>query len=235
MTSMSHDAAVAAIGAQLIEAGTRALAAGASTVPTVTALPPAGAEEVSAQAAAAFAAEAETTLAVNTAAQQELMRAGAALMQIASMYEQADVAAAGTLVTSGNQFTTEAFAAVSHTGAGLAEAEVAPAPLLGAGAAAPAPAAPTSAITNLIQGATAVGAGASVSLPAAVGAASTAASVVSAPLGSISSFASMGGAAGSGAAAVPASLAGDEQGTGQDPQGADGQKTEGQQPGEQLL
>ena len=49
MTPMSHDPAAAVIGAQTIEIGARALAASASAAPSVTALAPAGAEEVSAQ------------------------------------------------------------------------------------------------------------------------------------------------------------------------------------------
>ena len=97
MTSMSHDPAAAVIGAQTIEIGARALAASATAAQSVTALAPAGAEEVSAQAAAAFAAEAAAVLAAHTAAQDELMRAGAALIDIARMYEQVDVEAGQAL------------------------------------------------------------------------------------------------------------------------------------------
>lgn len=214
MTSMSHDAAVAGIGAQLTEVGTRALAAGASTVPAVTALAPAGAEEVSAQAAAAFAAEAEAMLTLNTAAQEELMRAGAALVEIARIYEQADVEAAGSMVAGGNEFTSQAFAATAGVGAGLARADALPGAL---GAAARTPL-----MTNLIEGVTA--ANASGSLPAAANAASTVLSAGIAPLGSISAISSMGGSA----AAVPAALTGEEQN--KDPETASEE-----QPGEQLL
>jgi hypothetical protein len=232
---MSHDAAVAAIGAQLTEAGLRALAAGASSMPAVAALPPAGAEEVSAQAAAAFATEASAVLTAHAAAQQELLRAGAALVEISSIYEQADVTAAGTLATAGNQLTGEAFAATAGgVGAALASAEAVPLPALG-----------TPLMTSLIEGVTA--ASASGSLPAAATAATTVLSAGTAPLSSLSSLTSMGGmggaaggAAGGGAAAVPTTLAGDKENKpddtqGQQADGSQGQQASGKQPGETLL
>jgi len=52
----------------------------------------------SAQAATAFAAEAAQMLALNKAAQDELMRTGTALTEIARMYSEADAAAAGSLL-----------------------------------------------------------------------------------------------------------------------------------------
>jgi hypothetical protein len=218
MTSMSLDAAVAAIGAQLTEMGTRSLAAGASSMPAVTGLAPAGAEEVSMQAAAAFAAEAAAILAAHTATQEELLRAGAALVDIARIYEQADVEAAGSLVAGGNQFSSQAFAAAANVGAGLASAEALPGAL---GAAVRTPL-----VTNLIEGVTA--ANSSGTLPAAANAASTVLSAGTGPLSSLSSVASMGGTAGGGAAAVPTALTGEEEpSTRDDP--AD------QQTGEQLL
>src|SRR5437879_3342815 len=99
MTFMSQDPAAAVIGGQVIEMGTRGLAAGAAAAPTVTALAPAGAEEVSMLAAAAFGVEAAAVLTAHTAAQQELLRTGAALIDIVRMYTQTDAAAPGTLQT----------------------------------------------------------------------------------------------------------------------------------------
>jgi hypothetical protein len=100
MEPLSHNPAAGVIGSQLLEIGTRGLESGAAVVMSVTGLIPAGAEEVSAQAATAFAAEAAAMLAFNTAAQQELMRAGTALADIARMYSQADDSAAGALAVS---------------------------------------------------------------------------------------------------------------------------------------
>jgi hypothetical protein len=223
MASMSHDPAAAVIGAQTIEIGTRALAAGLATAPSVTGLAPAGAEEVSMQAAAAFAAEAAAMLAAHAAAQEELMRAGAALIEVARMYEQVDVEAAGTLVSSANQFTSQAFATgAASVRAGLARAEALPGALGSA--------ARTPLMANLIEGVAA--SNPSTTLPAAANAASTVMSAGSAPLSSISQFTSMGGAAGGAAAGVPTSLTGEEESTRDD---ADDQQTNDQQPGEQLL
>ena len=84
MESMSHDPAAGAIGLQLVDIATRGLASGATASAAVTALVPAGAEEVSAQAAA-FAAEGAAALALHTAAQEEIARAGVALTDIARM------------------------------------------------------------------------------------------------------------------------------------------------------
>ena len=65
--------------------------------PALTELVPAGADEVSLRAAMAFAAEAAQLLAPNKAAQEELMRTGAAFTQIARMYTETDAAAAGLI------------------------------------------------------------------------------------------------------------------------------------------
>lgn len=98
MDSLSHDPAAGDIGSQLVEIGSRGLAAGnAATMPTMTGLVPAGGEEVSAQAVMAFATEAASMIASNTAAQEELMRAGTALTDIARMYGDTDDNAAGAL------------------------------------------------------------------------------------------------------------------------------------------
>ena len=63
----------------------------------MTALVPAGADEVSAQAAVAFATQGVESLAQNTFAQEELARAGAAYVEIAGIYETVDGANASVL------------------------------------------------------------------------------------------------------------------------------------------
>jgi hypothetical protein len=194
----------------------------------VTGLAPAGAEAVSMQAAAAFAAEAAAMPAAHAAAQEELMRAGAALIEVARMYEQVDVEAAGTLVSSANQFTSQAFATdAASVGAGLARAEALPGALGSA--------ARTPLMANLIEGVAA--SNPSTTLPAAANAASTVMRAGSAPLSSISPFTSMGGAAGGSAAGVPISLTGEEESTRDDAddQQTNDQQTNDQQPGEQLV
>lgn len=97
MQPMSHNPVAVGIGSQVIANGTRGLAAGTTATAEVTALVPAGADEVSAQAAAAFAAEGVETLAMNTFAQEELTRAGAAYMEIAGIYAAVDGANAANL------------------------------------------------------------------------------------------------------------------------------------------
>jgi hypothetical protein len=83
MVSMSHDRAAGAIGLQLVDMAGRGLSSGAAASMAVTALVPAGADEVSVQAAAAFAAEGAAMLALHTAAQEEVARTGVTLTEIA--------------------------------------------------------------------------------------------------------------------------------------------------------
>jgi PE family len=234
MTSMSHDPAAAVIGAQLIEMGTRAVATGAASAPAVTALAPAGAEEVSMQAAAAFEAEAAAALAAHTAAQEELARTGAALMDIARMYAQADETAAGAIVASAVEATGMTFrnAAISTTQLARGLAASAPAGLLSAEAlpGAAGTAARTPLMANLIEGVAA--ANPSATLPAAANAASTVMSAGSAPLSSLSQLTSMGGAAGGAATGVPTSLTSEEESKRDD---SDNQQANDQRTGEQLL
>ncbi|MFZ1178287.1 MAG: PE family protein [Mycobacterium sp.] len=90
----------------------------------MTALVPAGADEVSVLAATAFAAGGVAMLAVNTAAQEELARTGVALTDIARMYSQVDGETAGTLVSAGSKFFGQPF--TGGTGAGLLRAETLP-------------------------------------------------------------------------------------------------------------
>ena len=92
MQPMEHNPAAAGLGAQVVANGVRGLASAA-----VTALVPAGSEEVSAMAAAAFAAEGVESLAQNTFAQEELSRAGAAYMEAAGIYTAVDGANAAGL------------------------------------------------------------------------------------------------------------------------------------------
>ena len=69
----------------------------AAALMKLTSLIPAGSEEVSMQAAMAFAAEGAQMLASNTAAQQEPLQTGTALVNIAKMYSPVDDTAADTL------------------------------------------------------------------------------------------------------------------------------------------
>ncbi|HEV7579342.1 MAG TPA: PE domain-containing protein [Mycobacterium sp.] len=247
MTSMSHDPAVAVIGGQLTEMGARAIAAETAAAPSVTALVPAGAEEISMQAAMAFAAEASKMLGAHVAAHQEISRTGAALVNITRMYTQADVTAAGTLEVNAMRSSAVEFGSAAApvsspwakplgpaTGAGLLRAEAVP-------GAAGTPAR-TPAMANLVGGAVAptpsppTGAA---GLSGFTNAASTVLSAGSAPLSTISSLgsslgsvgqggASTGGAAGAAGPALASSLTSD--GTDGDPKDSDDQR-----PGEHLL
>ena len=97
MQPMEHNPGAVGIGAQVVANGVRGLAAGTTASAEVTPLVPAGADEVSAQAALAFAAEGVETLGVNTFAQEELSRAGAAYVEIAGIYSAVDGANATAL------------------------------------------------------------------------------------------------------------------------------------------
>src|ERR1044072_1311165 len=92
MQPMEHNPVAVGIGAQVVANGVRGLAAGTVATAAVSALAPAGADEVSAQAAVVFAKEGVEALALNTFAQEELSRAGAAYMEIARIYEAVDSA-----------------------------------------------------------------------------------------------------------------------------------------------
>ena len=96
MQPMEHNPGAIGIGAQVVANGARGLAAGTTASAAVTALVPAGADEVSAQAALAFAGEGVDMLAMNTFAQEELARTGAAYMEIAGVYAAVDEAGAAT-------------------------------------------------------------------------------------------------------------------------------------------
>lgn len=96
MQPLTHNSGAVGIGAQVVANGARGLAAGTAASAAVTALVPAGADEVSVQAATAFAAEGVETLLMNTFAQEELTRMGAAVVEIDGIYTAADGANAAT-------------------------------------------------------------------------------------------------------------------------------------------
>jgi len=202
MVSMSHDPAAGAIGVQLVDMAARGMSSGAAASMAVTALVPAGADEVSAQAAAAFAAEGAAMLALHTAAQEEVARTGVTLTDIARMYSQVDGEAAGVLESAGGQLVGQPFVGGSGAGAaaGLLRSETLP----GAGGSA----SRTPLLANLIEGGpvanpTPTVPGSPTTIPAAVSAASTVLGAGAAPLSSIGSMAqgaSAGGAAGPGLA-----------------------------------
>jgi len=98
MQAMTFHPVVADIGDQMVNIGLDSLAAGSRASMSVTGLIPAGADEVSLQAATAFHSEAAAMLALHQAAQEELMRTGQALTQIAQTYAAVDEAAAHNLV-----------------------------------------------------------------------------------------------------------------------------------------
>jgi hypothetical protein len=97
MQPMSHNPAAAGIGSQVIANGSRGLAAGTAATAGATGLAPAGADEVSLQAAMAFATEGVEAAALNAFAQEELARAGASYVEIASIYSAVDGASATVL------------------------------------------------------------------------------------------------------------------------------------------
>ena len=96
MEPLMHNPGAVGVGSQVVANGTRGLAVGTTAGAAVTALVPAGADEVSAQAAAVFAAEGVQTLAMNTFAQEELARMGAAVIESAGIYNAVDDANATT-------------------------------------------------------------------------------------------------------------------------------------------
>lgn len=206
MEPMSHDPVAGAIGLQVVDIATRGLASGAAASGAVTALAPAGADEVSMQAVAAFAAEGTAMLALNTAAQEEIARTGAALTDIARMYAQVDTEAAGALDSAGGRIASQTFVGPTG-GGGLMRAETVP----GAGGSAPR----TPLLANLVEGGPVANPSPKVPItaptvpspgmatPGAVNAASTLLGAGAAPLsslGSIAQGASAGGAAGPGLA-----------------------------------
>lgn len=97
MQPLSHNPAAAGVGGQVTANGARGLATGTATTAQVSALAPAGADEVSAMAAVAFAAEGVQTLGINAMAQEEIARAGATVIELSATYQAVDAANATTL------------------------------------------------------------------------------------------------------------------------------------------
>ena len=97
MQPLEHNPGAVGVGTQVVANGARGLAAGTAAGAALSALVPAGAEEVSIQAALAFATEGLEAMALNAFAQQELARAGAAYVEAAGVYTTVDGSSAATL------------------------------------------------------------------------------------------------------------------------------------------
>jgi hypothetical protein len=98
MQPLNHDPAAIGIGGQVTANGARGLATGTATTAEVTALAPAGVDEVSVHAMTAFMAEGVQTLAINALAQEEVTRAGATVIELAGVYDAVDAANGATLI-----------------------------------------------------------------------------------------------------------------------------------------
>lgn len=97
MQEMSHHPAAASIGSRIVANSFHGLAAGTTALMPVYELVPAGSEEISAAAAAAFATDAMHFAAIAAAAQEELKLAGDAFLEIAQIYQEVDGIVAKTL------------------------------------------------------------------------------------------------------------------------------------------
>lgn len=98
MEPLQHNPGAVGVGTQVVANGARGLATGTSTMAEAGALVPAGVDEVSMQAAIAFATESMETMGINAFAQEELARAGAAYVEASAIYEAVDNANAATLI-----------------------------------------------------------------------------------------------------------------------------------------
>ena len=92
MEPLTHTPEAAGIGGAVAANGAAGLAAGTVAGAATTALAPAGVDEVSALAAAAFGLEGAQVTLTNAEAQAELTRAGAAVVEIAAAYNEVDEA-----------------------------------------------------------------------------------------------------------------------------------------------
>jgi hypothetical protein len=97
MQPLEHNPGAIGVGSQVVANGARGLATGTATGAEVSALAPAGAEEVSVQASLAFATEGIQAMAINALAQEELSRAGAAYVEAAAVYTAVDESGAAIL------------------------------------------------------------------------------------------------------------------------------------------
>ncbi|MDH6244333.1 PE family protein [Mycobacterium sp. OTB74] len=98
MQPLEHNPGAVGIGTEVVANGARGLATGTATTAEISALLPAGAEEVSLQAALAFASEGIEAMGLNAFAQEELARAGSAYVEASTIYETVDDANASTLL-----------------------------------------------------------------------------------------------------------------------------------------
>ena len=95
---LEHNEGAVGVGTEVVANGVRGVAAGVASTAEASALVPAGVDEVSVQAAIAFATESIETLGINTLAQEELSRAGAAYVEASGIYETVDGANGATLI-----------------------------------------------------------------------------------------------------------------------------------------
>ncbi len=98
MQPLEHNPGAIGVGTQVVANGARGMATGTATLSEASALVPAGADEVSMQAAMAFAVEGVEVMGLNAFAQEELARAGSAYVEAGAMYEATDVATGATLI-----------------------------------------------------------------------------------------------------------------------------------------
>jgi hypothetical protein len=98
MQPLEHNPGAVGVGTEVVANGARGLATGTATLSEAGALVPAGVDEVSVQAAMAFAVESVETMALHSFAQEELARAGAAYVEASSIYEAVDGANAANLI-----------------------------------------------------------------------------------------------------------------------------------------
>jgi uncharacterized protein (DUF39 family) len=98
MQPLEHNPGAIGVGTQVVANGARGVATGTATLSEASALVPAGADEVSMQAAMAFAVEGVEVMGLNAFAQEELARAGAAYVEAGAMYEATDAATGATLI-----------------------------------------------------------------------------------------------------------------------------------------
>lgn len=97
MQPLEHNPGAIGVGSQVVANGARGLATGMAATTEASALVPAGVDEVSMQAAMAFATEALEANALNVFAQEELARTGAAYIEAAGIYTAVDGSSAAAL------------------------------------------------------------------------------------------------------------------------------------------
>ncbi|MEZ0053659.1 hypothetical protein ABIA30_004692 [Mycobacterium sp. MAA66] len=98
MQPLEHNPGAIGVGTEVVANGARGLATGTAATTEASALVPAGVDEVSVQAALAFATEGIEALGLNALAQEELARTGAAYVEASTIYEAVDGANGATLL-----------------------------------------------------------------------------------------------------------------------------------------